>query len=65
MYSTCSILPEENDEVVGKFLKEHSNFEVVYKPSKLNGVKTELGIQFVPHISQGAGFYYSVLTRKK
>ena len=37
----------------------------VDKPSKLAGVKTKFGVQFMPHISQGAGFYYSVLIRKQ
>lgn len=28
VYSTCSILKEENDKVIEKFLKNNSNFEV-------------------------------------
>ncbi len=65
VYSTCSILREENDLVVKKFLENHPNFTVLDIPSKLKGVKTEFGTQFMPHLSQGAGFYLSVLERKK
>ena len=28
VYSTCSILKEENESVIEKFLKEHSNFKI-------------------------------------
>lgn len=32
IYSTCSILPQENEEVVAAFLADHSNF--VFEPAK-------------------------------
>lgn len=35
VYSTCSILKEENEDIIYKFLNENSNFEIV-KDSKLS-----------------------------
>ncbi len=65
IYSTCSVLKEENDEVISKFLNENKDFEVVEITSKLPHVKTEFGLQFLPHISLGAGFYLAKLRRIK
>ncbi len=63
-YSTCSVFQAENDNVVGRFLKENPEFYVVEAESKLNGVKKKFGIQFLPHISCGAGFYVAKLKRR-
>ncbi len=63
IYSTCSVLKEENDEVISKFLNENKDFEVVETTSKLAYLKTEFGLQFLPHISLGAGFYLTKLKR--
>ena len=64
-YSTCSVLPEENDGVIKRFIKNNPNFEIVSVSSPLNGLKTKYGTQFLPHLSSGAGFYFSVLKRKE
>ncbi len=63
IYSTCSILAEENDGVVGNFLKNNKGFQVEKSKSKLQGVETEFGIQFLPHVSSGAGFYVCKLRK--
>lgn len=31
LYSTCTFSPEENEEVIGQFLKAHPEFSIVYK----------------------------------
>ena len=63
VYSTCSILSDENDGVIEKFLSENKDFEVVNCQMKLPCVKTKFGMQFFPHISMGAGFYACKLKR--
>lgn len=59
-YSTCSILKEENDDVIEAFLKEH-NFHVETIDSPLVHKKTKYGLQFLPDTAYGAGFYVSLL----
>ncbi len=62
-YSTCSVLPEENDSAVYNFLQTHTDFAVEQADSPLAHKKTKLGLQFLPHISHGAGFYFAKLKR--
>ncbi len=64
VYSTCSILPEENQENIKEFLSKNNNFVLEEIDSKLQGVKNT-GITFLPHVSMGAGFYVCVLRRIK
>lgn len=64
-YSTCSLLKEENDFIVGKFLTEHSEFECVNITSPLDFLKTEYGVQFLPDTAFGAGFYVCKLRKSK
>lgn len=56
-YSTCSLLEEENDRIVGNFLKGHAQFEPVRIASPLDFLRTEYGLQFLPDTAFGAGFY--------
>ena len=56
-YSTCSILPEENDTAAHNFLCAHPQFSLAPLESPLGHRATKYGLQFLPHISMGAGFY--------
>ncbi len=62
-YSTCSILKDENDKIIEKFLKNNSNFVCEKVESKLNSLKTEYGLTFLPNLSVSAGFYFSKLKK--
>ncbi len=63
IYSTCSVLSEENDLVIKKFLSENDGFEVTDVDCLLPNLKTKYGLQFLPQISQGAGFYLCKLKK--
>lgn len=52
VYSTCTITRRENQEVVEKFLAEHSDFELIE-------MKT-----FLPHVTGTDGFFAAKLIRK-
>ena len=63
-YSTCSVLPEENDGTVAAFLRGSGEFAAERADSPLAHLDTEYGMQFLPHLSQGAGFYFCAMRRK-
>lgn len=65
LYSTCSILGQECEGVVKSFLKGNDGFTVDVISPKIPYYKKEFGIQFLPHISYGAGFYLCALRRMK
>ena len=62
-YSTCSVLDYENDGIIEKFLKTNGDFEVYAPESPLDYERTKYGLQFLPHISLGAGFYVCKLKK--
>lgn len=64
-YSTCSVLPEENDSVVYNFLDLHPEFALNIPASPLESRKTKFGLQFLPHVSLGAGFFLTAFTKKQ
>ena len=51
VYSTCTILRQENDEQIEKFLITHDNFKLVEK------------INLFPHVDDADGFFIAVLER--
>ena len=63
-YSTCSVLPEENDSIIYKFLEQNKNFALEIPTCALPAHVTGYGLQFLPHISLGAGFFVTKLVRK-
>lgn len=63
-YSTCTLFNEENDGIINEFLKNHSEFSVQTIDSPLANLRTSFGLQFLPNISLGAGFYICKLTKK-
>ncbi len=62
-YSTCSVLREENDKIIKKFLENNKDFVEEKTTCILNGISLEYGTQFLPNISLGAGFYFCKLKR--
>lgn len=62
-YSTCSILPEENDSVAHAFLEANSQYVLSIPSSPLAHRVTKYGLQFLPHVSLGAGFYLAAFTK--
>ncbi len=62
VYATCSILPQENDQVIQHFLEETSNA----KEESLSvtwGVARPYGRQILPGMHDMDGFYYAVLVK--
>ena len=62
-YSTCSLFEEENDGTVGAFLAERPQFAAQELSCPLAHEHTKFGLQFLPHVSLGAGFYVCKLKK--
>ncbi len=64
-YSTCSILQDENFNIVKKFLDNNSNYQIEPINSPLEHLDIQGTNAFLPDISGGAGFYIAKLKRVK
>ena len=69
VYATCSILDEENEDIVNAFLAEHPDFTLVPASKVLAEQKVELEmgdfLKLYPHIHQTDGFFAAILDRNK
>lgn len=65
VYSTCTIEPEENFELVTKFLKEHSNFSLVNAGDQLpqEVVDSNGCVATLPHVHGVDGAFAAKLIR--
>lgn len=63
VYSTCTLNPSENENVVLKFIEENPNFELV--PFTVGELSSENGmLTLLPHISRTDGFFMAKIRRK-
>lgn len=69
VYSTCSMLPDENSDQVKKFLKQHPEFEIAPLPAsfdeKFKAQYTAYGLQLLPHRDGVEGFFIARMRRVK
>jgi len=62
VYATCSVLPDENEQVVSRFLESHPEAsEVVIEAAW--GIKRPAGRQLFPQQGGHDGFYYAVIEK--
>ncbi|MGE6463675.1 16S rRNA (cytosine(967)-C(5))-methyltransferase RsmB [Pseudoalteromonas tetraodonis] len=60
VYATCSVLPQENQQQVAKFLANNEDAEHI--PLHSEDTKTTPGLQLLP--GESDGFYYAKLVKK-
>ena len=63
VYSTCTIIQEENTQIIDRFLKENPNFALKSFETQITG-KTPGYITLLPHKHNCDGFFIAVLDRK-
>lgn len=64
LYATCSILPEENELQIKKFIERHSDCSIQIKECPW-GIATLYGWQILPGFHNMDGFFYSLLYKTK
>ncbi|HEY8424002.1 MAG TPA: 16S rRNA (cytosine(967)-C(5))-methyltransferase RsmB [Clostridia bacterium] len=64
VYSTCTILKKENQNIVDRFLIENPDFEAVPINIDVNYIKIGNYAQLIPHISNTDGFFIAKVRRK-
>lgn len=62
VYATCSILKQENDGVIDRFLAQQPHAKCMDIDLQ-GGIKTEFGYQFLPIHNGPDGFYYARLAK--
>lgn len=63
LYSTCTLLPEENEERVRAFLDDHRDF--IPEPFSVGALTAETGmVTLFPHIHRTDGFFIARMRRK-
>jgi len=68
VYSTCSVLKDENENQVKKFLQKHPEFEVDALPETIPEkfrCHADVGLQLLPHRDHVEGFYICRMRRKR
>ena len=70
VYGTCSLLTEENEQIVDEFLGKHPDFHLVPARDILErqGIKAEGSEQYLrllPHVHDTDGFFAAVMERDK
>ena len=69
VYSTCSILPEENAQQIEAFLAEHPGFTLEDAPASypeaIRAQQAENGLQLFPHRDGVEGFYIARLRKAR
>lgn len=65
VYSTCTIMPEENQNVIDEFLKTHADFKLddVHKFLPFKHKDKTKTLQLMPHIDHTDGFFIARLIR--
>lgn len=66
IYSTCTIMPEENEKVIEEFIAHHRNFMCIHPPDTINSrVVGDLRyFQSYPHRHGTDGFFGALLRKK-
>lgn len=63
VYSTCTLLPEENAGICRKFLKKHSDFRAVHIDDEIKGFRDGEALTVLPYNYDCDGFFIAAFER--
>ncbi|MBR2988706.1 MAG: 16S rRNA (cytosine(967)-C(5))-methyltransferase RsmB [Clostridia bacterium] len=63
-YSTCTVLSDENEQVVTKFLATHPEFEIEITGDEVIKSDSDGFVRLYPHLNDCDGFFVAKLRRK-
>ena len=63
VYTTCSILPAENENLISRFIEKQIDCKIKKINCPLPGIQLENGYQLLPQVNGADGFYYAVLQK--
>ena len=63
VYSTCTLLPEENVHVCKAFLEKYDNFKPVHIDDNIEGFRDGETLTVLPHIYDCDGFFIAEFER--
>jgi 16S rRNA (cytosine967-C5)-methyltransferase len=65
LYTTCTILPAENEEIISHFCHQHPDAQSLPIPIPINtGIPQQFGHQLFPAAQSHDGFYYALLAKR-
>ncbi len=67
VYATCSLLQEENEDIVQAFLAKHPDFRLLPVAEALPKVELEMGdyLKLYPHLHQTDGFFAAAMVKNE
>lgn len=63
VYSTCTLIPEENIDVCRKFLSLHSDFHFVHIDDEIKGLRDGEALTVLPYVYGCDGFFIAAFER--
>lgn len=63
LYATCSVLPQENQQVIEQFCQQHKDCLSI-EIKQPSSAKASIGWQLLPQIDAHDGFYYALLEKQ-
>ena len=63
LYATCSILPEENEQQIARFIDQNDDAKLI-SLSQYSADENALGWQILPNTQGMDGFYYAKLEKQ-
>lgn len=64
IYSTCSFMSEENEEIAKFILDNGFQYIDINIPDNYGVIKTKYGMRFFPHLTDAEGFFYAVFQKQ-